>query len=328
MLTLALDFGGTKLAAGLVDAKTGQVFAAEQCPTPDDAASGYAAMLDMAETLVVRAAEQPHAAGVSFGGPVEADGRTVRYSMHIHGWENAALATWIERDMVLPCAIANDADAAALAEQRYGAGREVMHLLYLTVSTGIGGGIVIGGTIYRGARAWAGEVGHQVLDPKGPPCACGRNGCLESLASGRGVARAAKVALNELRSNLDLLQAEDMTPAQHNSSLLRLPIEQITAQTVAEAVATGDVLASTVWERAMTWLGIGIANAANVLNPALVVLGGGLTRAGALLFEPVRQVVAQRVLDPGLKIVPAALGEHIGLLGGAAIAADMLNMSE
>jgi glucokinase len=248
--------------------------------------------------------------------------------MHVYGWENAALATWIERDMVLPCAIANDADAAALAEQRYGAGRGALHLLYLTVSTGIGGGIVIDGKIYRGARAWAGEVGHQVLDPKGPPCACGRNGCLESLASGRGIARAAKVALNVLRSNLDLLQAEDMTPAQHNSSLLRLPIEQITAQTVAEAVATGDVLASTVWERAMTWLGIGIANAANVLNPALVVLGGGLTRAGALLFEPVGQVVAQRVLDPNLKIVPAALGEHIGLLGGAAIAADMLNMSE
>ena len=144
MLTLSLDFGGTKLAAGLVDANTGQVFAAEQHPTPDDAASSYAAMLDMAKTLLGHAPGQVHAVGVSFGGPVEADGRTVRCSMHINGWEDAALAAWIERDISLPCAIANDADAAALAEQRYGAGRDVMHLLYLTVSTGIGGGIVIG----------------------------------------------------------------------------------------------------------------------------------------------------------------------------------------
>lgn len=305
MLILALDFGGTKLASGLIDARSGQVLAARRCPTPSAAAASYAAMLEMVGALLAQAPKPPRAAGVSFGGPVEADGRTVRRSMHIPGWDAAPLALWVERDTGLPCGIANDADAAALAEQRYGAGRGAANLLYMTVSTGIGGGIVIAGAIYRGARAWAGEVGHQVLDPHGPPCACGRNGCLEALSSGLAVARAARATL-----------AASAAP----SVLRDQPTGQISAQTVAEAAAAGDALAGTVWTTAMDWLGIGIANAANILNPERVVLGGGMTGAGALLFNPVRQVVARRALDPALTVVPAALGEHVGLLAGAAVA--------
>lgn len=303
-LILSLDFGGTKLAAGLVESAGGRVVATRRCATPDDATASYAAMLAMARDLPAQAAAPPRALGVSFGGPVEADGRTVRLSMHVPGWQHTPLADWLERDTGLPCAIANDADAAALAEQRYGAGQGALHLLYMTVSTGIGGGVVINGQLYRGARAWAGEVGHQVLDPDGPPCDCGRNGCLEALASGRAVARAAQQALFR-------------HPA---SALAGLAFGQVTAQTVARAAAAGDPLAREVWEAAMQWLGIGIANAANVLNPALVVLGGGLTRAGALLFDPVGRIVAQRALDPALQVLPAALGDHVGLLGGAAVA--------
>lgn len=294
MQILTLDFGGTKLAAGLIDAATGQVLAAARCPTPGNADLSYAAMRDMARQLLAHAVAPPRAVGVSFGGPVEADGRTVRLSMHVPGWERAPLAAWVERDFALPCTIANDADAAALAEWRYGAGQGASVLLYLTVSTGIGGGIVIGGAIHRGARAWGGEVGHQTLDPHGPPCDCGRNGCLEALASGRAIAR----------------------DVAHTG-------QQRTARDVADAAAAGDAAARAVWERAMGWLGIGIANAANILNPDLVVLGGGLTGAGELLFTPVRQVVAARALDPALRVLPAALGEHVGLLGGAAVAATV-----
>jgi len=286
MLTLALDFGGTKLAAGLVDAE-GTVLAEGRATSPPDAAAGYAAMLALARDLLGGAADRPLACGVSFGGPVAADSRTVRRSMHVPGWDGAPLADWVERDLGLPCAVANDADAAALGEARYGAGRGAALLLYLTVSTGIGGGVVAGGRLFRGARALAGELGHQCLDPGGPPCSCGRRGCLEALAAGPAIARSAGMA---------------------------------DARAVAEAVARGEPGARAAWERAMGWLGIGVANAANIINPDRVVIGGGVAGAGELLLAPVRAVAAARCLDPELRVELAGLGPRTGLAGAAAVA--------
>ena len=325
---LGLDFGGTKLAAGLVDAYSGAILARVRCPTPTTggASASIAAMLELAHTLLSQAnidtrssahgAAAPGQAslasvGVSFGGPVEADGRTVRLSMHVPGWEGMALADRLEREFGVPALIANDGDAAALAEYRFGAGRGVRHLLYLTVSTGIGGGVIVDGRLHRGERAWAGEVGHMVLKPDGPPCPCGRNGCLESLASGLSVARAAR----EWLRHPPPAHADGST----RSVLATIAPDQITARDVAEAAAQGDPLARFVWDAAMDWLGIGISSAANLLNPGRVVLGGGLTRAGMLLFEPVRRVAAQRALDPALEVVPAALADDVGILGGAAL---------
>jgi len=291
---LGLDFGGTKLAAGLVD-QHGAVLASARCATPlqGGASASLDAMLALArDVLVGQAGSQLSGVGVSFGGPVAADGRTVRLSMHVPGWEHVALAELLEAALGVPARIANDGDAAALAEYHFGAGRGVQHLLYMTISTGIGGGLIIAGQLHRGAHAWAGEIGHMVLDPAGPPCPCGRTGCLESLASGRSIARAF---------------------AQQR------PEQPLSAEAIAQAAARGDALAQQIWDEAMRWLGLGIASAANLLNPGLVVLGGGLTRAGEQLFAPVRQVVAGRVLDPDLSIVAAALGDHVGILGGAAL---------
>lgn len=306
-LVLGLDFGGTKLAAGLVDLANGAVLARRALPTPvaGGAAASLDAMLAMARELIGGVSAPVRGIGVSFGGPVAADGRTVRLSMHVAGWENLPLATRVEEALGLPAAIANDGDAAALAEFHFGAGRGVQHLLYLTVSTGIGGGIIIGGRLHRGERAWAGEAGHQVLKPDGPPCPCGRNGCLEALASGLSIAREARLRLCSSEGASSMLSA--------------IPPGMLTAQHVAEAAAAGDALARAVWNEAMGWLGIGIASAANLLNPGRVVLGGGLTRAGALLFDPVRHVVARRAMDPELTVVPAALGDDVGILGGAAL---------
>lgn len=295
-IVLGLDFGGTKLAAGLVDSERGGLLALQRCATPGDAEASLRAMLGLVQALGVGAAGQaaPAALGVSFGGPVEADGRTVRLSMHVPGWEGFALAERLERQIGLPARVANDGDAAALAEHRFGAGRGVRHLLYLTVSTGIGGGLIIDGRLHRGERAWAGEVGHMVLKPGGPACPCGRSGCLEALASGLSIAR----AMRERRPEAG----------------------EISAKQVAEAVAAGDLLAREVWNGAMGWLGIGIASAANLINPGRVVLGGGLTEAGELLFGPVRRVVASRALDPALEVLPAALRVAVGVVGGAAVA--------
>jgi glucokinase len=225
--------------------------------------------------------------------------------MHIPGWDHLPLADRLERELGVPALVANDADAAALAEWRFGAGRGVRHLLYLTVSTGIGGGVIVDGRLHRGERAWAGEIGHMPLKPDGPPCPCGRDGCLESLASGLSVARAARELLQERPHGASMLSA--------------LPLERISARDVAAAARQGDPLARAVWDESMAWLGMGIAAAANLLNPGRVVLGGGLTRAGALLFDPIRRVVAERALDPQIEVVPAALADEVGVLGGAAL---------
>ena len=332
---LGLDFGGTKLAAGLVDTATGVLVARASHPTPvaGGAEASLALMRSLAASLLadhgsptrdqgtpgirpsVYAADARSslvidpssvvAVGVSFGGPVAADGRTVRLSMHVPGWEDVALADRLEAAFGVPAAVANDGDAAALAEYRFGAGRGVRHMLYLTVSTGIGGGVIIDGHLHRGERAWAGEVGHQVLKPDGPPCPCGRNGCLESLASGLSVARDARAPL----------AAPDAPP----SALASIPPAELSARDVAAAAAQGDALAHEVWDAAMAWLGIGVASACNLLNPGRVVIGGGLTRAGDLLFAPVRRVAAERALDPALEIARAALGDDVGILGGAAL---------
>jgi glucokinase len=244
--------------------------------------------------------------GVSFGGPVETDHRTVRRSMHVPGWDGFALADRLESEFGVAAKVANDADAAAMAEYRFGAGRGMEHMLYLTVSTGIGGGVIIDGQLYRGKRGWAGEIGHMPLQPGGLLCSCGRHGCLEALASGPAIARAACQALMDVDADA--------------ASLLRaFPPEQLTAREVADAARQGDPLARRVWETAMTWLGIGIAAAVNLLNPGRVVIGGGLTRAEGLLFEPVQRVVAQYALDPDVAIVPAALRDDVGVIGGTAL---------
>lgn len=303
MHILGIDIGGTKLAVGLVESVTGRVLAVRMCTTPPDAAQSYACVLELARSLIAEAAEPPVAAGVCFGGPVAADGRTVRRSMHIPGWELAPLAQWIERDLGLRCTVANDGNAIALAEWRYGAGRGVNDLMYLTVSTGIGGGLLLNGSIYHGAHAWAGELGHQLLDPNGPRCTCGKRGCLEALASGWAIAH----------------QARARVASNPTSRLALVAPAAITAQLVAEAAAQHDPLALELWTTALGWLGIGIANATTILNPARIILGGGLTRAGELLFQPLRRMVAEYTLDPAVRVVPATLGSEGGVVGAAVL---------
>jgi glucokinase len=302
---LGLDFGGTKLAAGLYSIRAGDLIGRMQVETPvaGGAPASLAAMLGMARALIAEHPVHLRSVGVSFGGPVSPDGRTIRLSMHVPGWEKAALADWLERDLGAPTRIANDADAAALAEYHLGAGQHVSNMLYVTVSTGIGGGIICGGQLYRGERGWAGEVGHMLLVPDGPPCPCGRNGCLESLSSGLSIARDARQAL---------LSGEP-------SALREIPAEQLSAKHVAEAAAAGDPLAQRVWSQAMAWIGYGLASASNLLNPGRIVIGGGLTRAGGLLFDPVRAIVSQRCMDPALQVVPARLADNVGLLGGVSL---------
>lgn len=292
---LSLDFGGTKLAAGLVDLENGLLLASAQIPTPPDAADSFQAVLALAGSLV-SVNDHLDGVGVSFGGLVEPGGRSVRRSHHVPGWDNFPLAERLEAHFGVPAQVANDADAAALGEYHFGAGRGAGSLLYLTVSSGIGAGIVLDGKLLPGAHALAGEMGHMCLLPDGPLCPCGRRGCLEALASGRSIAR----------------RMSELCP--HDPSG-----QPWTAQSVAQAAASGDPTAQAVWSEAMRWLGIGIANAANLLDPGRVVVGGGLSRAGVQLFEPVRAAALPVLISPEIEIVPGALDVAANLLGAAAL---------
>jgi glucokinase len=184
-------------------------------------------------------------------------------------------------------------------------------MLYVTVSTGVGGGLVVNGRVVRGADGMVGEIGHMQLDPAGPRCSCGHRGCVEAMASGISIARNARELLSEDASRSSLLRG--MTGGD---------LEALTAEMVSAAAAAGDVLATRVLAEAATALGRGIGNALSLLNPDVVVLGGGVTKAGDMYWETLRRVAGEIVL-PGVavRLVPAALGDEAPLWGATALAA-------
>jgi glucokinase len=307
---LALDIGGTKLAVGIVT-RSGEVLARQRAET--DRSARPSAITDALESMA-RAAmkEMPgrvEAIGISYGGPVDYYSGITVTCHHLEGWEGIPLRDEMERRLAAPAYMDNDANAAALAEAMFGAGKGHDYLLYLTVSSGIGGGIIAGGRIYRGATGMAGEIGHMTVLPDGPLCTCGRRGCLEALASGWSVARRAREAI---------------VAGESNSRLARMDAEEpLTAQAVAAAAVAGDALALRIMNETAEFLALGIGAAVNLLNPTLVVIGGGVSKSGAVLFDPLRSRLRHYALDANcaaVNVVPAALGDDVGLLGGAALA--------
>ncbi|MFA5026506.1 MAG: ROK family protein [Candidatus Methylomirabilota bacterium] len=308
---LAIDIGGTKLAAGVVDA-AGTMRARTEVPTR--AAEGLEPVLgriiDLGRETLARAEGSGLAVqriGVGCAGPVDRQRGMVRNPPNLPGWEQVPLRERIRAVFGLPTILENDANAAALGEYRYGAGRGAGSLVYYTVSTGIGGGIVLGGRLWHGFADAAGEVGHMTVQPDGPRCGCGNRGCLEAVASGPSMVRRAREALQAGRT----------------SRLGSRP--DFTARELAAAVREGDELAAEIWSEAVRCLGIGVAAVINILAPERIVIGGGISRAGDLLFAPLRDEVRRRVKLPPLEsipILPAALGPDVGILGAAAVALD------
>lgn len=247
--------------------------------------------------------------GVAAPGPIDPFTGVIYNPPNLPGWEEVPLKSILEAELGTPVFVGNDANLAALGEHEFGAGRGLNHMVYLTVSTGIGGGIIVDGRLLLGARGLAGEAGHMTIDPDGPPCGCGNVGCLEVLASGTAIGRIARERL---------ARGEHSTMLEHAGGRL----EAVTAETVEAAALAGDAVAKAVMKTAASYLGIGVSNLVNLFNPEAVVLGGGVARAGELLFEPVRREVEHRVmpkLREGLRIVPASLGDDVGLLGAVAL---------
>jgi len=304
---LALDIGGTKLAVGLLTAD-GEVLSSVMVPTEPTATPEevLATLSAMSETAVREARvrwSDLRGVGVSFGGPVDFPSGTTVTCHHLPGWEGVPLRDLVSQQTNLPVVMDNDANAAALGEAVFGAARGCEHVLYVTVSTGIGAGLVLNGRVHRGANSMAGELGHTLIVPDGPECSCGRRGCLEAVAAGPAIARAAREAL-----------------AGDEPSLLR-SLAELTAKDVAEAAPT-DALAARVIAQAGAHLGLALAGAVNLVNPEIVVIGGGVSQAGDCLFTPLRKTVQRHAVPEStrdLRIVPAALGAQSALFGAAAL---------
>jgi glucokinase len=228
---------------------------------------------------------------------------------NLPGWDALPLKAIIEAEFHIPTIIENDANAGALAEWRFGGGRGYNYVLYMTMSTGIGGGIVVNGQVYHGANDSAGEVGHQILLPNGPICGCGKRGCLEALCSGPAIARRAQAAIREQPQTLLLALADGH-------------IERVRSEHVLEAARSGDPLAISIMEETAYYMGWGIANLVNVLNPEIVLIGTIAVAAGDLLLNPIRRTVAEMAMQrpaEAVQIMPAQLGDSVGDLAAISL---------
>jgi glucokinase len=312
-LLLALDYGGTKHAAALLVPGQGAWLAHARVYSPPDPDAAYdqATMLRMAHELLAAHPGDLSAIGVSFGGPVDAPRGLVRLSYHVPGWEDIPLRAALQAEFGAPVAVDNDGNVAAFGEWRWGAGQGCASILYVTVSTGIGGGWVLGGAIYGGADGMAGEIGHLCVRPGGAPCACGKRGCLEAEASGRAIARIARERLAADSAGGALLGALAGDPDGGAP----------TAEQVARAAERGDPLANSVLEQAATALGDGLGAAINLLNPERVIIGGGVTKAGARYWQTVRNAARAQALPlMRVDIQSAAFTDDAPLWGAAALA--------
>lgn len=308
---IGIDVGGTKTAALLVD-RGGGVLAREVRLTP--AADEAATLATMVEAA--RALGPALAAGVGIAAAGMVDRRGSMRSAPNLSWRDVPLASYVGDQLALPCVADNDGNAAAWGEFRHGAGRGVGHLLMVSVGTGIGGGMVLDGRLYRGANGFAGEIGHIVVEPSGPRCGCGNRGCWEQVASGTAITRAGrKAAARHPHSSLRELAGGDP--------------RAVTGDVVTRAAVDGDTVSRGILVEVGFRLGVGIAGLVNVLDPDVVVIGGGASEAGELFLAPARDAYRRSVeaaaRRPEVPIVQAALGGDSAAIGAAALVVDHLD---
>lgn len=308
---IGIDIGGTKIAVATAD-MNGRILAEMRMPTEAEKGPRHTIPRMIAlvhQMLRERSVGSPIAIGVGCGGPLDPETGVVLTPPNLPGWDAIPLKQMLEDEFGLSAYVDNDANAAALGEHMFGAGMGARTMVYMTVSTGIGGGIIVDGQLLHGVRASAGEIGHQTILPNGPRCNCGNRGCLEALASGTAIARRAREALAERPDSRMLSLAGE--------------VGKVTAETVQQAVREGDALGSEVWRDTIDYLSIGVANVIATVAPEVVVIGGGVSRAGDLLFPPLRRAVEERLFVvpmDRIRIVPAGLGDQVGLVGAVAVA--------
>jgi glucokinase len=302
---LALDFGGTKLSAAVLPVSELQ----KETPTwlahdraylrkGKDAQFEIKKMIKLGRKLLD--GKRPLSVGVSFGGPVNYEKGLVLLSDHVPGWENTPLQAILTEEFAAPVRVDNDANVAALGEWRFGAGRGYDSLFYVTVSTGVGGGWVLNGRCWRGHEGMAGEIGHVVVEPNGPFCFCGKQGCVERLASGPYMAQ-------------DFLE--------RGGEFISGPV---TGEVIAGLASAGDALAWGILQRGGKALGLALGETANLLNPQAFILGGGVTKSGWLWWESVEKGAKLRAREQvHFEIIPAAFTDDAPLWGAVALVEDL-----
>jgi glucokinase len=298
-----IDIGGTKIAVALGDSH-GWMSRISRFPTRVEIGphSILENTINEIESMVKEAGKRLAAVGVGCGGPLDRQRGLILQPPNLPDWDEFPIIELLEKRLGVPALLDNDANAAALGERQHGAGMGLSNIVYITISTGIGGGLIIGGELVHGVCDGAGEIGHTIVLPDGPLCGCGARGCLESLCSGTSIARRARMRL--------------LSGAQ--SSLSSIGETEITAQAVALAALGGDALAQEIWDETIYYLALGIGNLINTLAPEAVIIGGGVSTAGAQLFEPLRREVQARVrlLPPEkVNVLQAALGGDSGVYG-------------
>jgi glucokinase len=309
-LAVGVDIGGTKVAAGVVDV-AGRVLARARRGTP----SRHAGLVEATIVEVVgelRVIYDVVAVGIGAAGFVDSSRSRVLFAPHL-AWRDEPLREAVAAAVGLPVVVENDANAAAWAEWRFGAGRGESHLVMVTLGTGIGGGVVLDGKVQRGRYGMAGEFGHMVVVPDGHRCECGNRGCLEQYASGNVLGREAQ----------ELARAGSPVAV---SLLERVAgdVDALAGPVVTQAAQEGDACAIELFEDVGRWLGVGLANLAAALDPGLFVVGGGVSDAGELLLGPAREsfrrTLTGRGYRPEARIVAASFGPEAGLVGAADLA--------
>jgi glucokinase len=302
---IGVDVGGTKIAAGVVT-REGESLNEVRYPS--------AGPRERLLSTIARAVNEVKN-GFEVGGTCLAVPGTVSTAENkiidapnLHEIEGVPLKDELEERTGLSTTVENDANAAAWGEYRFGAGSEATHLVFITLGTGVGGGVISHGVLLRGAQGAGGELGHITIQATGPRCGCGNHGCLEALASGTAIARHAREVASE----------------KPDSALGELAIERmVLGEDVAELAREGDEAARSVLDDTGTWLGIGLAAYVNIFNPEVIAVGGGAARAGDLILDAARREVRLRAMSPGrdlVEIKEATLGADSGVLGAAALA--------
>ncbi len=311
---LGIDLGGTKIGTGLVN-RAGQVRAEDYRAT--EVLRGQETvlkrMIDAGREVIANSGvprDQIAAIGIGAPGPMNIPEGVLTEPPNLPGWREVPIRRIIQNALGIPAFLENDANAAGIGEFLYGAGRGTRHMIYVTVSTGIGGGLILDGKIYHGTVGGAGEIGHATILPYGPHCGCGNRGCLEAVASGTAIAREGQELID--RGVPTLL-----------SEIVRDRTYSVTAKDVVDAMNQGDEYARDIIEQAMSYLGVGMASLVNLFNPQMIVIGGGLTNIGDQLLEPVKRAIDLRAFPSAKQYVQvrlAELGDLVGIVGAAGAA--------
>jgi glucokinase len=313
---IAVDLGGTNIRSALFDARDSSIVKRDRVLTEAD--RGVESVLETIHrsirNVMPDGGQSVCGIGIGAPGPLDPFRGIIFQAPNLPGWKNIPIRRRLEELLHIPVSVGNDANLAGLAEWKFGAGQTTNDLVYFTISTGIGGGVICGGRMLLGIRGLAAELGHVTVVPDGPPCGCGGRGHLEAVAAGPAIARRA----------IELLQTGRASSL--NGQFSSGGPSRITSQLVAQAAAGGDELARQIFHEAGTYIGRVVADCLAVFNPGVVIIGGGVSQAGDFLLEPIRQTASALAMNPsyteGLQILQAQLGDDVGLFGAFALARE------